>query len=381
MLAATGEVKLIDFGIAKATMVDDSLTKRGVVGKADWTAPELFHGAKLDRRADLFGLGLLYWYILTHRDPADTQSKHAGTSGKLLPVSAFTLLSSPELDRVVARAMDANPDFRFQSAADLQKAASQFIPEGFDGKAEVANLIFRNTSRLADGLYARLLEQGRPLLDDAPAVVAPELVERRRTVDRDATEIMKPRDWRRILLFVLGGVVLGVAVLVVVSRGGKDVEVPAVRPVTEPEPVADPMPEPAIGNRPASPDPATGTRPPEPDPATGTRPPAPKPVPPVAKAAPTPQSPQPSADELLASAKESFEESDLPKALALARRAAEQGAGAPAFVLIGSCLSLKKDFAGAQKALKQALLISPGHAEAKRMLERLRNGVPDDTPP
>jgi hypothetical protein len=49
-------------------------------------------------------------------------------------------------------------------------------------------------------------------------------------------------------------------------------------------------------------------------------------------------------------------------------------------VLIGSCLSIKKDFAGAQKALKQALLIAPGDADAKRMLERLRNGASDDTP-
>ena len=121
MLAASGEVKLIDFGIAKSTKSttgDDSLTKRGVVGKANWTAPEIFHGAKLDRRADIYGLGLLYWHILTHRDPGDTQSNRTATNDKLLPASAFVLDATPELDRVVARAMDANPEFRFQSAGD-----------------------------------------------------------------------------------------------------------------------------------------------------------------------------------------------------------------------------------------------------------------------
>jgi len=241
MLAASGEVKLIDFGIAKSTKSttgDDSLTKRGLVGKASWTAPEIFHGAKLDRRADIYGLGLLYWHILTHRDPGDTQSNRTATNDKLLPVSAFVLDATPELDRVVARAMDANPEFRFQSAGDLQKAASQFIPEGFDGKAEVANLIFRNTSRMKDGLYPKLLEEGRPLLDDDSP---PEKLKRRRAADSDATKIIKPRDWHRLLLFALGGVVVLGGGLFLTLRDGKSVEVPVVQPAPPaPQNVAPP---------------------------------------------------------------------------------------------------------------------------------------------
>jgi eukaryotic-like serine/threonine-protein kinase len=400
MLAATGEVKLIDFGIAKATTGDDSLTKQGVVGKADWTAPEIFHEAKLDRRADIYGLGLLYWYILTRRDPSDTQSNRTATNDRLLPVSNFTILATPELDRVVARAMDANPDFRFQTAGDLQKAASQFVPEGFDGKAEVANLIFRNTSRLGDGLYPRLLEQGRPLLDDAPPVLAPEMIERRRVVDSDATEIMKPRNWHRVVLFALGAAVVLVVGLFVGLKGDKNVEVRVALPAQPEQPPAVVQPS----QLPSPPKTEPAARPEQPAVSQAAVPPARKTVAPQPQITPqvapavrktttahpqiTPKTaiepqaatPQPSTDELLASAKESFERSDLSKALALARRAAEQGAGAPAFVLIGSCLSIKKDFAGAQKALKQALLISPGDAEAKRMLERLRNGVPDYTP-
>jgi serine/threonine protein kinase len=379
MLAANGEVKLIDFGIAKATTVDDSLTKRGVVGKADWTAPEIFHGAKLDRRADIYGLGLLYWYILTHRDPGDTKSRHAGTSDKLLPVSSFTLLASPELDRVVARAMDANPDFRFQTAADLQKAASQFIPEGFDGKAEVASLIFRNTSRLGDGLYPRLLEQGRPLLDDVPA---PEMIERRRVVDSDATEVMKPRNWHRLVLFALGAaIVLGVGVLVTL-KGGKKVEVTDVAPVQPPSPaVVPPEPKPEPGPRlEPKPDPAAGSRPATSEP--GHPPVSPailKTATPQPKIAPEPQIPRSSADELLASAKSSFEAERFSEALNMARSAANQGAGAKAFVIIGSCLSLKKDYVGAREALERALRLSPEDVDAKRLLKRLRLETGGDT--
>jgi len=87
-----------------------------------------------------------------------------------------------------------------------------------------------------------------------------------------------------------------------------------------------------------------------------------------------------SADELLAAAKESFDRSDITNALALARRAARQGAGAPAYVLIAGCLSIRRDYAGARSALRQALRISPGDAEAKRLLERLRTGTTADAP-
>jgi hypothetical protein len=103
---------------------------------------------------------------------------------------------------------------------------------------------------LRDGLYPKLLEEGRPLLDDAPA---PELVERRRVVDSDPTEILKPRNWRRIVLFALGGAALVAVAPFVFFRGGKNVEVPAVQPAPGPEPKPAPEPVP-------TPEPSTGSR-------------------------------------------------------------------------------------------------------------------------
>ncbi len=373
MLAASGEVKLIDFGIAKATARDDGLTTRGVVGKADWMAPEIFHGAKPDRRADIYALGLLYWYLLTRRDPGSTQSNRTATQDRFLPPSAFVADVTPELDGVVTRAMDPNPELRFQTAKELQRAATRLIPAGLKGKEEVAGLIFRNTSRLGDGLYPRLMEEGRHLLDDAPAA---ERVERRRVVDSDATEIAKSVRWRRIILFGLGVVGVLVVGLMVPWKGEKTVEKtpvqapPAAAVVAPPAPLPEPAPAPATAFRPPAPAPGVASA------AVPVR----KTAAPQPKVEPERGAVQESADELLASAKDSFERSDLSKALALAQRAAEQGAGAPAFVLIGTCLSIKGDFAGAKDALKQALRLSPGDANATRMLKRLGNGTPEDTP-
>jgi tetratricopeptide (TPR) repeat protein len=93
-----------------------------------------------------------------------------------------------------------------------------------------------------------------------------------------------------------------------------------------------------------------------------------------------PATPQQSADELLASALDSFDHSDIPKALSLARLAAARGAGAQAFVLISGCLYVKKDYSGAKEALERALRLSPDNAEAKRGLEKIRRKTIDDTP-
>ena len=97
-------------------------------------------------------------------------------------------------------------------------------------------------------------------------------------------------------------------------------------------------------------------------------------------AAPTVQKTASSADELLASAENAFDHSNVSRALSLARLAAERGAGAEAFVLISGCLVVKKDYAGAQEALEHALRLSPDNAEAKRGLEKLRRRAVEDTP-
>jgi tetratricopeptide (TPR) repeat protein len=77
---------------------------------------------------------------------------------------------------------------------------------------------------------------------------------------------------------------------------------------------------------------------------------------------------------------ESFEDSDIPKTLALAKLAAERGAGAPAYVLLGTCLYIKKDYPRAKDALEVALRLSPENVEAKRRLERIREIMPDHKP-
>ena len=64
MLPGTGEVKLIDFGLARST-VDGTVTSLGmIVGRRSYMAPEVWAGERPDRRADIYSLGAVLWELL-----------------------------------------------------------------------------------------------------------------------------------------------------------------------------------------------------------------------------------------------------------------------------------------------------------------------------
>jgi serine/threonine-protein kinase len=393
MLATTGEVKLIDFGVAKATACDDSLTQRGVIGKANWLAPEVFRGAKLDRRADLYALGLLFWHLLTQADPASSQARRAGPDEAFPPPSAFNPRVPRELNVVVAKATHADPGQRFQTANELAEAVGAYIPEGFAGKKEVAGLVFRNTSRLGDGLLPRLREEGRPLLDKPSPEVAPMAAERLNEIAAPEgsapkpTKTMDPRArgrWRRsMVIFLSTGLMLGAlfVIFMYLREGGR---VPAAASVAPPPAVPPPRPEAVTESPTTAPAPSAGPRPialPRSAVTAPHKPPAPEPgLAPAPAPAPILPVKQPRTDELLTAASDAFDRSELPQALAQAKLAAERGAGAPAQILIGRILAVRHDLAGAKTAFEEALRLSPGNTEAAHRLERLRRKMPDESP-
>ena len=360
MFAESGEVKVIDFGIAKATLIDDSLTQPHiVVGKPLWTAPEVVTGDKPDRRADLYALGLLFWHLLTGNDPTSYLAKVIAP----LPLPSEVNPDVPaQLDKIVAKAVHADPNRRFQTAAEFLGVVTPLIPEGYQGSKELAYQLFRYHSDLRDEAFANDITRARPLLEEAEP----------------------PRSRRKmVLVFLLctaSAIALGIPL---VHR------LHAHRTV-QPDPTQTPTP--TVSPRPAVPPVAPPLPPPQSPPASlPTTVPPPPAAPPVraavaarAKVAheskPEPTTPQQSADELLSSALDSFDHSDTAKALSLARLAAERGAGAQAFVLISGCLYVKKDYSGAKEALEHALRLSPDNVEAKRGLEKIRRKTLDDTP-
>jgi len=128
LIDASGNVYLSDFGLAKHAMTSGDLTASdGWVGTLDFAAPEQIRGGKVDARADVYALGGLLHLMLTGAVPFERESDEAKLWAHLAeppPVPSALRPGLPgDLDRIVQRAMDKEPDVRFPSAGDLGRAA------------------------------------------------------------------------------------------------------------------------------------------------------------------------------------------------------------------------------------------------------------------
>ncbi|WP_299059946.1 Stk1 family PASTA domain-containing Ser/Thr kinase [uncultured Actinomyces sp.] len=133
MLTSKGEVKVMDFGIARA-IADSQATMtqtNAVVGTAQYLSPEQAQGKPVDARSDLYSTGVLLFELLTGKPPFTGDSavavayQHVQT---IPPLPSSIAGDVPEaMDRVVMKALAKNPDDRYSSAAamkaDLLRAA------------------------------------------------------------------------------------------------------------------------------------------------------------------------------------------------------------------------------------------------------------------
>jgi serine/threonine-protein kinase len=131
-----GEVKLCDFGIAKATL-SKVTTKTGVIkGKVKYMSPEQALGRKLDHRSDVFSLGSCLYEMLT-RIPPFTATNEMDLlikvrDAKYRPVSELTTGIPPELEAIADKCLTRSRANRYQTAAeaetDLRAFLRKFMP-------------------------------------------------------------------------------------------------------------------------------------------------------------------------------------------------------------------------------------------------------------
>ncbi len=125
-----GEVKIVDFGIAKATS-HISKTEVGVFkGKVAYMAPEQVTTDSTDRRADIFVVGIVLWELLTGTRlfAGAVQKTFYSLIQKPAPrVSSVVPDIDPELDAIVAKALDRDPNTRFATAKEMRDAIDAYI--------------------------------------------------------------------------------------------------------------------------------------------------------------------------------------------------------------------------------------------------------------
>ncbi|HET9993272.1 MAG TPA: serine/threonine-protein kinase, partial [Kofleriaceae bacterium] len=121
-----GGVKLVDFGVAKAAHRSQETRSGTVKGKISYLSPEQCRGAPIDRRSDLFSLGIVLWEMLTterlYKRDSDFNAMAAIVSEVVPAPSTRRPDIPPELDALVLRLLAKEPDERFQTADQVHEA-------------------------------------------------------------------------------------------------------------------------------------------------------------------------------------------------------------------------------------------------------------------
>jgi len=133
LIAPTGQVKVADFGIARAmgAGVEENLTQAGsVMGTATYFSPEQAQGHSLDPRSDLYSLGVVLYEIVTGRAPfaGDTPVaiayKHV--QEQPLPPRHVNMNVPADLEAIIMKLLAKNPQARYPSAEDLRADLRRF---------------------------------------------------------------------------------------------------------------------------------------------------------------------------------------------------------------------------------------------------------------
>jgi len=133
LISYEGTVKVIDFGIAKATTNMES-TRAGVIkGKPSYLSPEQIYGEQLDGRSDLFALGIVLWELLVGRklfagdNELQVLKLIESSQTHIKPPSTFNPAVPPDLDAIVMKTLSKSREKRYQTAEEMQRALHRFL--------------------------------------------------------------------------------------------------------------------------------------------------------------------------------------------------------------------------------------------------------------
>ncbi len=156
LVSFDGSVKLVDFGIAKASDQSSNTKSGAIKGKFAYMAPEQAAGKVLDARSDIFALGLVLYELLTGVRPLKRDSElatlQAALECNIEPPSAVAEVPA-ELDDVVMQAIAKSPDDRYSDARQMHIALEEFLV------AQGAMSTSVQVSQLMETLFADRLEE------------------------------------------------------------------------------------------------------------------------------------------------------------------------------------------------------------------------------
>lgn len=131
-LTYDGHVKVVDFGIAKASEVNAPSEPGVFKGKLRYAAPEQLIGENIDRRADVFSAGVMLWEAVTLRKfSSGSVQDHAAIERRLLGAEPRLAQAAPGVPHLLTaicdKALSVDPKNRFQTADDFREALAEYI--------------------------------------------------------------------------------------------------------------------------------------------------------------------------------------------------------------------------------------------------------------
>ncbi len=131
LISKRGEIKLVDFGLAKATSQLEETDPGVVKGKFSYLSPEAASGLAIDARADVFSVGILLFELVTGQrlfyGENDYHTVELVREANVPPITSINPDVPPEMERILGLALAKNPDDRYQSAFDLSEDLTKLM--------------------------------------------------------------------------------------------------------------------------------------------------------------------------------------------------------------------------------------------------------------
>ncbi len=169
ILSYEGQVKIVDFGVAKAR-TQERETEVGVLkGRLSYMSPEQVSGEKLDGRSDIFSLGVVLYELTTNRRlfrrKSEPETIQALLSGPIPSPRVFYPDYPPALEKIVFKMLQRDRELRYQSAAEVQSDLEEFLAS--QGKLYGPSRL----SELMAQLFPKEIEKDRAGIYDNPVTV------------------------------------------------------------------------------------------------------------------------------------------------------------------------------------------------------------------
>jgi len=229
-----GAVQVVDFGIASASQRLHHTSTGQVKGTFAYMAPEQLSAQPIDRRVDIWALGVALWEMLAIRRlfKRDTTANtiHSVLYDEIRPPSEHRPQVPEELDRIVMKALQRDPKDRWRTAREMGRALRQFLgtQKEIMGPAELSEWVGEVFPQ-GEARKSQLMEIARLASTSLPAMPQINGLDTTLTATdvrfAGATEIVEPRSRRRKLLAALSLGAVAVVAAIAFGIDGAETEV------------------------------------------------------------------------------------------------------------------------------------------------------------